>query len=100
MDHHRPNQRKDASPISASPASGRATTTTPQYKQTKVFAITDRPVYRPMQKVKFKFWVRHAKYDQEDTSSFANQSFTVEIHNPKGEKVLTKAFYGRRLRRL
>ncbi len=70
----------------------RAATTTPEYNQTKVFAITDRPVYRPKQKVKFKFWVRHAKYDQEDTSSFAGQSFTVEIHNPKGEKVLTKGF--------
>jgi uncharacterized protein YfaS (alpha-2-macroglobulin family) len=63
-----------------------------QYEQTKVFAITDRPVYRPGQKVKYKFWVRHAKYDQEDVSSFANQSFTVEVQNPKGEKILTKGF--------
>jgi uncharacterized protein YfaS (alpha-2-macroglobulin family) len=63
-----------------------------QYEQTKVFAITDRPVYRPGQKVKYKFWVRHAKYDQEDGSSFANQNFTVEVHNPKGEKILTKGF--------
>jgi alpha-2-macroglobulin len=59
-----------------------------EYNQTKVFTITDRPVYRPNQAVKYKFWLRHAKYDQEDTSSFANQSFTVRIHNPKGEKVL------------
>jgi uncharacterized protein YfaS (alpha-2-macroglobulin family) len=63
-----------------------------QYEQTKVFSITDRPVYRPGQKVKYKFWVRHAKYDQEDTSTFANQNFTVEVHNPKGEKILTKGF--------
>ena len=63
-----------------------------QYEQTKVFSITDRPVYRPGQKVKYKFWVRHAKYDQEDTSSFANQNFTVEINNPKGEKILSKGF--------
>ena len=59
-----------------------------EYNQTKVFTITDRPVYRPNQAVKYKFWLRHAKYDQDDTSSFANQSFTVRIHNPKGEKVL------------
>ena len=58
-----------------------------EYNQTKVFTITDRPVYRPNQTVKYKFWLRHAKYDQDDTSSFANQSFTVRIHNPKGEKV-------------
>lgn len=62
------------------------------YNQTKVFVITDRPVYRPNQSVKYKFWVRHAQYDQEDTSSFARQTFAVEIHNPKGEKVLARSF--------
>jgi len=55
-----------------------------------VFTITDRPVYRPGQPVKFKFWVRRAQYDQENTSDFANRDFTVEIQNPKGDKVLTK----------
>lgn len=63
-----------------------------EYNETKVYAITDRPVYRPKQAVKFKFWVRHAKYDQEDTSSFANQSFTLRINNPKGDKVFEKTF--------
>jgi uncharacterized protein YfaS (alpha-2-macroglobulin family) len=64
----------------------------PEYNQTKAFVITDRPVYRPEQKVQFKAWVRHAKYDQPDTSSFAGRSFVVRIHNPKGEKVLEKDF--------
>jgi uncharacterized protein YfaS (alpha-2-macroglobulin family) len=64
----------------------------PEYNQTKVFAITDRPVYRPQQTVQFKLWVRHAKYDQADTSSFANQPFNVQIHNPKGEKVFEKSY--------
>jgi uncharacterized protein YfaS (alpha-2-macroglobulin family) len=62
----------------------------PEYNQTKVFTITDRPVYRPGQAVQFKFWVEHAKYDQPDQSSFAGQSFQVQIHNPKGEKVYEK----------
>jgi hypothetical protein len=61
-----------------------------QYNETKVFTITDRPVYRPEQTVQFKFWVRHAKYDQADTSSFANKPFTVEIYNPRGEKIATQ----------
>ena len=61
-----------------------------EYQEVKTFTITDRPVYRPGQKVHFKFWVRHAKYDQEDTSDFAQRPFTVEIHNPKGEKVFQK----------
>jgi hypothetical protein len=61
------------------------------YQQVKVFTITDRPVYRPKQKVHFKFWVRHAKYDDEESTSFAHQTFQVEIHNPKNEKVFSQA---------
>ncbi len=57
------------------------------YNATKVFTITDRPVYRPDQPVKFKFWVRHAKYDQQDRSAFAHQKFTVRITDAKGQKV-------------
>jgi uncharacterized protein YfaS (alpha-2-macroglobulin family) len=56
-----------------------------------VFTITDRPVYRPEQTVKFKFWVRHAKYDQANTSEFAGRTFTVRINNPRNEKVFEKA---------
>lgn len=63
-----------------------------EYNQTKVFIITDRPVYRPNQSVKFKVWVRHAKYDQADTSSFAKQSFAIRIDNPKSEKAMEKSF--------
>jgi uncharacterized protein YfaS (alpha-2-macroglobulin family) len=60
-----------------------------QYNETKTFAITDRPVYRPGQTVEFKFWVRHARYDMEDKTLFAHEAFAVEIHDPKGEKVFT-----------
>lgn len=60
------------------------------YNQRKVLGITDRPVYRPDQIVKFKFWIRHARYDQEDVSDYANQTFTVVIRNPQGEKVFEK----------
>ena len=63
-----------------------------EYNQRKIFTITDRPVYRPNQPVKFKFWVRHAKYDQEDKSTFAYSGFTVRINNPRGEKVFEKQF--------
>lgn len=63
-----------------------------QYNQTKAFAITDRPVYRPKQKVQFKCWLRRAQYDQADVSQFAGKTVTVIIHNPKGEKVLEKSF--------
>ena len=62
------------------------------YNQVKTYVITDRPVYRPAQKVKFKFWVNRAQYDQEGKSQFAGQSFQVRINNPKGEKVFEKPF--------
>ena len=58
------------------------------YNETKVYRITDRPVYRPDQPVKYKVWVGDAKYDlPEAASPFAGHSFLIEIHNPKGEKV-------------
>ena len=61
-----------------------------QYKQSKVFIVTDRPVYRPNQTVKSKFWLRKAQYDKDDVSQFANISASLELYNPRGEKVLGK----------
>jgi alpha-2-macroglobulin len=61
-----------------------------EYNAVRVFAMTDRPVYRPDQKVNFKLWVRRAQYDREDDSEFAKQSFPVEIFNPKGEKIYSQ----------
>jgi uncharacterized protein YfaS (alpha-2-macroglobulin family) len=58
-----------------------------EYNAVKVFAMTDRPVYRPEQKMQFAAWIEHAKYDQNDNSAFAKQTFKVRILNPKGEKV-------------
>ncbi len=69
-----------------------ARTHDPDYKAVKAFPMTDRPVYRPEQKVHFKFWVGHAQYDQEEASQFAGQSFTVEIINGRDEKVLEQTY--------
>ena len=69
-----------------------------QYNLTRIFCITDRPVYRPEQKVQFKAWLRKAQYDKEDVSQFAGKSVNVEIFNPKNERVyqqqLTADEYG------
>src|SRR5262249_36749737 len=64
----------------------------PEYNQPRTFVMTDRPVYRPNQQVHFKAWVRHAKYDQPDTSDFADRPYIVRIHDPKGNKVFEKTF--------
>ncbi len=61
-----------------------------EYNQNKVFVITDRPVYRPEQPVKFKFWVNQAQYDREGQSPFAGKTFYVRVDDPKGEKVFEK----------
>ena len=63
-----------------------------EYHATRVFAITDRPVYRPEQTVKFKFWIEKSQYDQPDATAFGLQEFTVQINNPQGEKVFEKPF--------
>ncbi len=62
------------------------------YDQTKVYTITDRPVYRPGALVRFKFWVARAHYDQPDVAAFAGKTFSVEIRSPKGDKLLAKGF--------
>jgi uncharacterized protein YfaS (alpha-2-macroglobulin family) len=62
-----------------------------EYNQTKTLFMTDRPVYRPKQKVRFKLWVRQAKYDQADSSIHAGRSFSVRIHNPQNEQVYTRS---------
>ncbi len=62
------------------------------YNQVKTFGITDRPVYRPDQTVKWKAWVGQAQYDQEGGSPYAGQSLAVQITNPKGENVSQKSY--------
>ena len=63
-----------------------------QYNQQKTIAITDRPVYRPGDKVQFTAWVRRAQYDMENVVSIANQKFTLLIRNGKNEEVFEREF--------
>ncbi len=64
-------------------------------KRAKAYVISNQPVYRPGQTVKFQAWVRRADYgdgnDGKGGSRYANHSFNVEIHNPKGEKLFSEA---------
>jgi hypothetical protein len=61
-----------------------------EYNQQKTFVITDRPVYRPGQTVKFKVWISQAQYDREGASPFAGRGVTVEVRDPRSEKVFDK----------
>ena len=58
----------------------------------RAYIVTDRPVYRPKQKVHIHSWVRHARYDLEDISRYAGRSFILRINDPTGKKLLEKSF--------
>ena len=62
-----------------------------EYNATKIFTITDRPVYRPKQSVNFKIWMRRAQYDRDKESQFSGATCQVEIYNPKNEKLYTQS---------
>lgn len=56
---------------------------------TKVYTITDRPVYRPGHKVEYRMWVRQPRFQSGD-AKYANQKFTLQLQNPKNETLLEK----------
>lgn len=58
-----------------------------EYSPLKVYAITDRPVYRPGHAMKYRLWVRKPRFDADD-NSYADKNCWVQIVNLKGEKVL------------
>lgn len=54
------------------------------------FIITDRPVYRPDQAVRFKVWLGNPSYGDTPPPSLANALVKVRIENPLGETVYDK----------
>jgi len=58
------------------------------FDQVRALPLTDRPVYRPGQKVHFKFWVQRAKYDQPEVAEFARRQFEVVLRDPQGNEAL------------
>lgn len=58
----------------------------------KIYGITDRPVYRPDQKVDFKFWVRNVGYDlsKAEDSEFANHNVNLKLIGKNNKTVFEK----------
>ena len=54
--------------------------------QNRVFAITDRPIYRPGHKLQYRLWLRNPRFDSTEDSSPGTQ-VALEIRNPKGDAV-------------
>ncbi len=62
-------------------------------EQSRLYSITDRPVYRPNQEVKWKAWARLVGYDPKlNTNKFAGSSIQVTIHDPRGEELVKKTY--------
>jgi uncharacterized protein YfaS (alpha-2-macroglobulin family) len=56
-----------------------------------VFLVSDRPVYRPEQMVRFRAWADRAAHDRTGPSPFAGSSFSITIYDPQGRKVLERS---------
>ncbi|MEZ6032742.1 MAG: MG2 domain-containing protein [Planctomycetaceae bacterium] len=56
------------------------------YSPVKVYAITDRPVYRPGHAVKYRMWLRQPRFSGDEVE-YSNKDFIVEVRNPKGDVV-------------
>lgn len=65
------------------------------YSSTNYLAITDRPVYRPSNTVKFKLWLQQADYNQigSDKSKYANRDIKIEIHDPRAQKLFDQTLH-------
>ncbi len=61
-------------------------------RELKPYGITDRPVYRPGQAVKFKVWMRKASYAEMDESELAQKEYTLTVQNPRGDKLLERSY--------
>ncbi|HSJ04217.1 MAG TPA: MG2 domain-containing protein, partial [Verrucomicrobium sp.] len=58
-------------------------------QQLRLYITTDRPVYRPAQKVHLAAWARRATYQEgKSGNEFAGKRFTCHISDPRGEKLL------------
>ena len=57
-----------------------------QTARTRAYIVTDRPVYRPGQSVRYKAWLRAADYAKPHASaSSAGKTYQVQIRDPQGE---------------
>jgi len=55
------------------------------------FAVTDRPVYRPEQEVKFKAWMRRSTYEERAQQPAEGTDVRAVVRDPQGTEVLSMA---------
>ena len=57
------------------------------YRAGKAYGIAERPVYRPGEKVRTKFWMAYTTYGDESEPRLANQQFRIRVNDGRGNKV-------------
>jgi alpha-2-macroglobulin len=61
-------------------------------KRNKVYAITDRPIYKPGQTVNLNYWLRNVAYGRENLiGNFAGKKVNMIVRSPR-KKLLGKTF--------
>jgi uncharacterized protein YfaS (alpha-2-macroglobulin family) len=60
------------------------------YGGTKIYGITDRPIYRPAQTLKYKFWLRQTSYGKDPGPIAVGQELMVKINDPQGNEILSR----------
>lgn len=61
-----------------------------QYLQAKAFGVSDRPIYRPGEKVQTKFWVAYPAYGDLDAPRVANTNLSISVFNGKRDRVASQ----------
>ncbi len=56
----------------------------------KCYGVSDRPMYRPGEKVKAKFWLGQATFGDAEPSPHRDQKVMVELNSQQGVKVVSK----------
>ncbi len=60
------------------------------YTELKAYGVSDRPLYRPGETVKAKFWVGYATYGDVEALRVANRRVTVTMTDPQGLNIAEK----------
>lgn len=70
----------------------------PSYAELKAYGVSDRPLYRPGETIKAKFWLGYATYGDEPGERVANRKVTINMLDTQGlqvaERQLTTDDYG------
>jgi alpha-2-macroglobulin len=60
------------------------------YQTAKVYGITDRPIYRPGQTMKYNVWARTVSYLDDQPNDYAQQKVRFQLRDPQGNELINE----------